>query len=180
MKKLFMLIALSCACASADPLLQILPQPAGQIQGTAGQDTGWGFQLLGDPVFWVSVTGSQLVVESDPSLGFYTDLIGLQGGPSSGALSPNGFWQQSFDANLGTGLGFYSILPNTPSGLTNNGTLWVFYEYFSADPSSCGGTCLAGSGILSSPFSVTVSTVPEPGGAALVLTALVLLVRRLK
>jgi hypothetical protein len=107
-----------------------------------------------------------MVMESNPGFGYYLDLIGQQGGPSAGALAPNGTWSQAvFSEVLGQGLGKYFMDPGVLPGTVNEGTIWVFYESFSADPSGCGGTCLVDSGILSVPFQVVSapSAVPEPG-----------------
>lgn len=157
-------MAASTLLLHADPVLLIQPQPGGRIQVAPGAINGWGFEMTGDPLYWISITGSQMVVESNPGIGSYVDLIGTQGGPSAGALAPNATWSQPvFSEVLGEGLGQYWMGPGVAPGTVNEGTIWVFYESFSADPSGCGGACLVGSGILSVPFEVsTPSAVPEP------------------
>ena len=60
---------------------------------------------------WVSVIGSLLLTESNPSIGAYADRIGLQGGPYSGVLVPNKTWDQTFDLPGRGGLAAYLISP---------------------------------------------------------------------
>ena len=60
----------------------------GAIAGPPGGVIGWGFTLTSDPGDWISVVTSSLIDETDPSLGVYTDFIGLEGGPVNALLAP--------------------------------------------------------------------------------------------
>ncbi len=167
MKTILLLTLLAAGTALADPALLIYPQPDGAaINGAPGQAVGWGFKLTGDSSNWVSITGSLLLFETNPGIGFYNDLIGLQGGPTGGALAPNATWQQGYDAWKREGLGEFVIDALAMPGDSNGGGLLVLYELFSADPNVCGSACLNGSGSILVPFNVNVTAapaVPEPG-----------------
>jgi hypothetical protein len=136
----------------------------------AGSAVGWGFSVTGDSNYWISVTSAFVLSESNPSIGFFFDLIGPQGGPTGGALAPNGLWSQDYNPEPSSwaGLGFYAILFPAAPGSTTAGTIRVQYERFSDNPMTCGG-CLLNEDpqYADLPFSVTVappqtSAVPEP------------------
>ncbi len=162
--KLLAIGMLWAAALMAAPVITLDPAD-GALTGAPAGTVGWGFTLTPDATEWITVTGSFLLTESNPSLGFYGDLIGSQGGPSGGLLppAPQPDWVQSFDLGLFTGLGFYSIDPFAAPGAINSGTIRILYERFSDDPTTC-GDCYLGSGELDAAFSVTVAdnAVPEP------------------
>jgi hypothetical protein len=153
-------LLLVCAgSAAAAPVLTITPGPA--ALATPGQFTGWGFTLTSDPVEWITVTTSFLIGETNPSIGFYGDIIGGWGGPSAGVLAPGDpDWSQPYDLLSFTGLGYYFVYASTPLGSLNSGSIRVLYERYSADPNTC-VSCWVGSGELDAPFSV-LADVPEP------------------
>jgi len=166
-----LLLSASAVIAKADPVFQIVADPANpSASSPAGSAVGWGFSVTGDPAYWISVTSAFVLSESNPSIGFFFDLIGPQGGPTGGALEPNGAWSQDYNPDPASwaGLGFYAILfPATP-GSTTAGTIRVQYERFSGNPMTCGG-CLLNEDpqYADLPFTVTVappqvSAVPEP------------------
>jgi hypothetical protein len=135
----------------------------GIITGQPGQTVGWGFTIQSDPVLWTSFIATFTLGESDSSIGFYTDFLGLQGGPSNFVLAPaSPDWVQSFNGALQTGIGSFTMFPGTLPGM-DTGTIHVEYALFSADPNSC-LNCSAGTGEVDLPFSVQVTAaVPEPG-----------------
>jgi PEP-CTERM motif len=144
-------------CFAAQATTITLNPASGDIQGIAGSDIGWGFTMTSDPVFTVSVVTSDLLGETNPGLGIYTDFIGAQGGPGSSALLAAGApdWTQSFDFLNGLGVGDFSIDPNAPVGSVDKGTLEVQYETFCP-------ACSIGFRSVDIPFSVTVVGAPEP------------------
>jgi hypothetical protein len=147
----------------------------GKIQGAPGQTIGWGFSLSSDPTNFISVIGSLLLDESDPTLGVYTDFIGAEGGPDGGVLPPGDpAWAQVFDSSLGTGAGSYTIDPFVPIGAIDSGNLRVLFEVYSGDPRTCGSCFLFADGV-QVPFQIEVTPAPEPttlwilGGSLLLL-----------
>jgi len=159
---LSLILTAAMGIASAAPVLTLTPP--GPVSGAPGSAVGWGFHLTSDPTEWIVVIASFTTDESNPSLGFYFDLIGSQGGPVNGVLPPGDpDWIQDFDAIAGTGVGYFQIFPDAPLLSVNSGNIHVLYERFSADPATC-GACLLDSGDLIVPFSFSVDTaVPEPG-----------------
>lgn len=165
-RSLHTILLLGLALHTAQAGTLTLDPDGGPIGAPPGGTTGWGFTFAGpDPAKWVSIIGSILLFETNSSLGFYTDLIGTQGGPSSGFL-PAGSppWTQTFDQIAGTGAGFYSVDPFVVPGAQNTGTLRVLYEVYTADPASCGG-CFESAGFADAEFTIQVrppAAVPEP------------------
>jgi hypothetical protein len=182
MKTIFtasLVLSLSASVALATPMLTIDPL-SGSVAGQPGQIVGWGFTLTSDPSFWIGVTSSFLLTETNPAVGFYTDFIGSEGGPSNGVLAPGSpDWTQTFDDGLLTGLGSYAIDPGASPGDNDSGTLRVLYGVFTDDPNTC-GECFNFAGSLDASFSVNVvdPVAPEPGTFALLLGAIALLTAR--
>jgi hypothetical protein len=171
MKRLLLLLVLGALALPGAPLIQLIPGDGG-VETTPGSITGWGFRIVSDQTEWITFIGSFLTNESNPTLGFYQDLIAVQGGPS-GFLAPGApDWVQEFNFNAGTGLGAYIIDPFAqPDGLPNTAQLYVLYERFSDDPSVC-SECFLSSGevvLEVSAAAVPESTVPEPGSLTLML-----------
>lgn len=166
MKKIICFL-LHAACLMAGPVLTLEPGNDPARSGAPGTTVGWGFRLTPDANEWIGVTASFLLNETNPSLGFYVDLIGSQGGPEFGVLPPAPYadWVQEFDAGNFLGLGMYAIDPGAAIGAVNAGTIRVLYERYSGDPGVCGSLCFVDSGELDVVFSVTVDRqdVPEPG-----------------
>lgn len=175
------LLTANTALLFAEPIVTIKPDPANP-SGSAvpNQAVGWGFDITGDPTYWVSFTSSFVLNETNPSLQMiYVDLIGLQGGPSSGVLAPGATWNQDYIANMfgATGLGFYVINGLAPVGATSSGTIRVQYERFTANPLECDGSCQVDESprFADLAFSVTVapnaeSAIPEPSTWAMLAT----------
>ncbi len=160
----------------AEPIFALSPLN-GALRGAPGQTVGWGFRMSSDPDLWSTVTGTLLLIESNPALGVYTDFISGQGGPNFGALPAGAAdWVQSFSVYPGSGFASYLIDPAALPGDINVGSILVLYETYSSNPATCGGACFVSSGTQLLDFSVEVSAVPEPGtvtmlgigGAALV------------
>jgi hypothetical protein len=161
--------------AFASPIT--LEPTSGAVTGTPGSIVGWGFTVQAHPTLWTSFVTSFTLSESDPSIGFYTDFIGMQGGPVNFVLAPGApDWVQAFDNSGQTGIGAFAILASAPAGAQNSGLIHVLFDLFTGDPNVCGG-CYSGSGELDLPFAVTVvnsspASAPEPAtwtlmGAAL-------------
>jgi hypothetical protein len=178
--KLILSLALFAGSAAALPVFTLNPVN-GQISGTPGSTVGWGFTLTPDSTFWVSVTSSILLTESNPSLGTYTDFIGALGGPVNFATPPaGGNWVLAFNNAASEGVGSFTISAAANPGDQNTGTLRISVEYFSDDPFTC-GSCAEGSDDFDLAYSITVAPVqtqvPEPatwaaGGIALAVVAL--------
>ncbi len=173
MKKLFLAVAclLSASTLFAEPIVTLTPGPGGSGPALPNQAVGWGFSVTGDSTYWISFTSSFILSESNPSLQLiYVDLIGMQGGPSSGVLAPGASWQQDYVANMfgATGLGFYTINGLAPAGATSSGTIRVQYERFTANPLECDGSCQVDEPAQFKDLAFTVavasenSAVPEP------------------
>ncbi len=137
------------------------------VRARPGQVADWTFVFQPDTAQWVSVTGSFLTIESNPTLGFYSDEIGLLGGPD-GRLAPNSEpWRGV--------VGYYFVDPTALLGQRNDASLRVEYEIFSADPATC-SNCLVGQA--ASEFRVAVEVadeIPEPGTWTMFVTGAALL-----
>jgi PEP-CTERM motif len=162
-------LLLAAAAAHADP---ISLQPGSSISGMPGSTIGWGFTLAPDPQFAVSIIGSFLIDETDPSLGSYSDIASYLGGPSQGLLQPGGpSWIAPFvfntDPSQETGLGSFEINPGAQPGESDSGSILVEYETFDVSPACMG--CYVASSVFEVPFTVTVSDVPEPSTFSMVL-----------
>jgi hypothetical protein len=147
----------------AEPIFTLDPAN-GALEGAPGATVGWGFRMISDPTNWTTVVGTLLLGETNPGLGIYTDFITGQGGPTFGSL-PAGApdWVQPFTIIPGSGFASYTIAPAALPGSTNAGSILVLYEMYSGNPAICGGACFVSSGAEVLDFSVTVSSVPEPG-----------------
>lgn len=148
--------------ASAGTLPFIVLNPSsGHITGAPGDTMGWGFTITGDSSYWISFTDSTLT-QSAPTVGSYTDFLGLAGGPTGGVLDPGGTWSQAFDSILMTGLGSYAIDGGAPDGSQDTGTIIIHYLAFNADPTdsvACPVDCQVGG--TNQLFLSDFSTVPS-------------------
>lgn len=147
----------------ADVALTVTP-PQGALAGSAGSDVGWSFTITSDPTYWVSAIASDLIAQTSPSLGVYTDFIGIEGGPTNGVLAPKALpWTESFD-DISHGIGAFTIDPGAVLGASDSGTIEIQYVTYSQDPNVC-PTCAVGTGSLLTPFTVDVvapAPTPEP------------------
>jgi len=171
--------------SAADMASLTLDPPSGSIAGEPGQTAGWGFTLLWTSTTnWISVTSSALTFETNPSLGTYTDFIGLQGGPlPSFALGPSTSWQETFDNASQQGVGSFQLAGNAIPFSLDSGSIIVFFDIFDGDPLVGGSQ--TGSSSVTVPFSVIVnqpSGIPEPSTAVLISLSLLAIVamRRLR
>jgi hypothetical protein len=167
---LYATLLLSAATAHAGPILTL--QPGDSIFGMPGSTIGWGFTLAPDPQFAVSIIGSFLTGETDPSIGSYSDIASYLGGPSEGLLQPGGpSWTAPFvfntDPSQETGLGSFEINPDAIPGHSDSGSILVEYETFEFTPACMG--CYVASSVLDAPFTVTVGDAPEPSTSTMVL-----------
>jgi hypothetical protein len=128
-----------------------------------------------DPALWISFVTSVTLFETNPSLGFYTDIIGANGGPLDFALPPAA-------PDWVTDLGSFSIDPAALPGAADSGTIRVLYQRFTGDPGICSADCFVDEGSFDVPFQVTVTSnsasVPEPKTWALVLLGILLIRKR--
>ena len=121
-----------------------------------GQTTGWDFTLDNQTPDWISVTSSALTFESNPSLGFYSDFIGLQGGPlPSFAVAPFDSWSEVFDG-ASQGLGSYTTFLSSAPFAENTGLVLVSFDVFNGDPTN--GGAQTGSSSVTAPFTVDMAT----------------------
>lgn len=166
--------------ASADPVIT-LDAPGGVIAGAPGDTIGWGFTVTSDPAYLTTFVTSFTLFETNPSIGFYTDFIGAQGGPENFTL-PAGApdWVQTFDPVQQTGMGSFAINPGALPGAIDSGVIHIEYEMVLASSSfspfagstNCGVSCFAS---VELPFAVTVSApAPEPATCVLEVVGLVL------
>jgi hypothetical protein len=162
--------ALLVPAAQADIIITMNPAN-GDISSNPGDTVGWGFTITPDPTNFASIDSVQLAFDTNPSMGIFTDLLGPQGGRNQGfiAPSPSGPWTESFDATAGLGFGSYQISSLAAFGQQDTGTLAMFYDLFSADPSTC-SSCYIQTNEVDLSFSVT--SVPEPAPALLLLAGL--------
>jgi hypothetical protein len=183
-----LLLVMSLGGTMKGDSLQISLAPASGVLSVApGQMSGWGFSLDWTSTSdWVTITGSALTEESNSSLvTYYTDFIGVQGGPTDWALAPNTIWTEAtFNPTSQTGVGAISVSESAAIFAQDSGTLTVFYEIYSGDPTN-GGTLLSTSSA-STPFMVQVAgtqSAPEPqtvGLFALGLVSIFVARRRLR
>ncbi len=170
----------------AGTLTASLTPASGTINGLPGSTIGWGFDILwDDPTNWITFTSSALTSETNPSIGTYTDFIGLQGGPSPfAALSPSTHWVQAFDALNQAGAGSFAVDPGAVLGSQDNGTLVLNYDIYAGDPASAQ---YVGSDTVRLAFTVNVgesqsggdggSATPEPATILLGLGGILILTR---
>jgi len=138
----------------------------GSISGTPGESLGWSFTVTADATEWISFVTSFTIDETNPSVGFYTDFIGAEGGPTNFVLAfgaPD--WTQVFDDVMQTGLGVFAIDQGAVVGSVDSGNIRILYSAYDEDPNSCEG-CSGTPGSFDVPFAVAVvdvSDAPEPG-----------------
>lgn len=162
MKKMIVTLLLWAGLGIAAPLLTI--DPTGPLPVAPGETGYWSFRLTSDDTRWLSVIGSLLLTESNPSLGTYTDIIGSLGGPVDFALAPG-----AADWVVIGGLGSYTV---DASGAPNSGVLRVIVEAYSANPLECGGDCVVETLTLDAAYSVEAASVPEPSTLGMVALAI--------
>ena len=165
------------AQADTMPALSLNPTN-GAIVGPAGSTVGWGFTLTNLSTNFAVVTSSDFCVGvvTSPcgnSLGTYTDFIAAQFfvvGPSPESSS----FTQAFNNNSQTGVGSFLINLNATGSAI--GQLVLTYDLFSVSPNSAsfdpGLDTLSVGNYLTTPASVTVAPVPEPGSLFLLLSGL--------
>jgi hypothetical protein len=147
-----LLLTLLFASAACPATLSILNP---NLSASAGNSADWQFQVTPSDSLFYTYVSSFLVDETNPSIGVYSDNIGLLGGPQDFVLPPSfGTW---------SGIaGTYTLDPAATVGALNLATLRVLYESYTDDPLTC-GNCFAGSDFRDFAVSVTVAPVPEPG-----------------
>ncbi len=152
-----LMLGAAAAFANAAPIFSLTPANIGTTPGFAA---GWGFDLQGDPTYYTSVVTAFVLTESNPQLGFFSDFISPQGGPTNGVIAPGQDWAESYDSQQTLGFGEYAIDPSAAAGDTDIGQFLIEYQLFSGDPNTCFG-CFVSSGEFIQDFQVTAT--PEPG-----------------
>lgn len=153
---IFLLLA---ASMNGAPLVTI---PAADLTVLAGQQATWGATVMNNEGTFVTFTSTFALLETNPVLGSYFDIMGAAGGPVDFVLPPGVTWM--------TSLASYLTDPAALPGAANTLTVRVLWEEYSDDPNFC-GNCFVGNGFSDHTVSVTVGAVPEPGTAALFLLA---------
>jgi hypothetical protein len=181
-------LLLVCGCTASAGTITLDPSD-GVITGSPGSTIGWGFTVNADPGYLTTFITSFTLFETNPSIGFYTDFIGAQGGPQDFSL-PAGApdWVETFDPVQQTGIGSFTIDPAALPGAADSGVIHIEYQLILASMSlpcdtNCGASTLASSdcgascfGSVEVPFEVTASApTPEPGTCLLEFVGLALL-----
>jgi hypothetical protein len=152
-----------------------LPLAAGAstiATGTPGETVTLDYTAPSDPALWVTFVTSFPLSETNPALGFYTDVIGSLGGPVDFALPPG-------SADWATTLGTYSIDPSALPSAEDDGTIRALYQRYSGDPGVCGAACFVDTGSVDVPFQVQVTAAPEPStGLGLLLAGIGMIRKR--
>jgi hypothetical protein len=170
-------LSLICGPLQAAGVGLLLNPPGGTLLIMPGQSSGWDFTLDNQTADWISVTSSALTFETNPSLGVYSDFIGLQGGPlPSFAVAPFSSWSEVFDG-VSQGLGSYTVFPSAAPFAEDRGEVLVNFDVFNGDPTNGGGQ--TGSSSVSAAFVVDIgappaTSTPEPATVGLSAMALVL------
>lgn len=134
------------------------------LEGVPGSTVSWSFSAKADQVNYVTYVASLLLFESNSSIGFYEDNIGMLGGPVNFLLPPGSpDWREI--------AGRYWIDPSAIAGAKNEATLRILFETYSDNPAKC-RSCFVSSGWSDYAVSVSVAAIPEPGTALLLLGAL--------
>lgn len=146
----------------------------GVVAGNSGDTIGWGFDVSGDLTHWISFTGSVTLSETNPAVGFYTDFIGMQGGPLNAVLAPfSPDWVQTFDGVNQTGIGSFTLDPGAIPGSTDSGVIRILYASYNGDPNVC-SLCSPTPGFVDVVFTVNITApTPEPASWSLVAVGLV-------
>jgi len=166
------LLFLTACCGLQAGTVSITIDPSnGSIQGEAGSQVGWGFTLANTSTDWISVVASNLIDQTDPGLGEYSDFIGPQGGPRASVVAPLASWNEAYDFSQDLGLGSFAISAPAAAGAVDSGIIDVQLAFYSENPNLC-HTCSVGFETVDVPFSVTVAGTPEPSSEFLIVAVL--------
>jgi hypothetical protein len=164
MKKLF-LLAIALPLAAGASII---------VTGTPGETVTLNYTVQPDPTLWITFLTSFPLSETNPSLGFYTDVIGSLGGPVDFALPPG----SSPDDDWTTTLGTYTVDPSALPSAEDDGTIRALYQRYSGDPGVCSAACFVDTQSVDVPFQVQVTSTPEPSTTLGLLLAGAELIRR--
>jgi hypothetical protein len=166
-----LLFLAGCAHLSAGTVdLQLSPLD-GAIAGLPGDHIGWGFTITNNSGLWLFFTSSTLDSETNPGLlANYTDYMGINNGNDTLGPLPvvdnnlGTTWTATYSFLSQTGVGDYQIDPGAGIGLSDSGTITIYYQGFDCNPNVCSPN--ETDGTASAAFSVSTqtpaSTVPEP------------------
>ena len=174
-----------------DTLHIALNPSSGVVHGQPGSTVGWGFTVTWTGTNnWLSFTGTSLGSATSPETncsimasytgpgcpaGGYTDMLGLQGGPTDFGMAPGTTWTQAFDG-VSNGVGAYAISADPSlllTGASDTGQITFNFDIYSGNPNVDGVTAYPGYSYYGSTtaFSVTVDapgqSAPEPDTFAL-------------
>ncbi len=140
----------------------IFPTP--DISGAPGQTVGWGYQINNlDEFDWLvtSFLDAGPFLNATPSVVFDFPILA----PLQSVTVP-------YNGALFQGLYEVALDPGAPLGFVNSGTFTLTVDFWDGDPFA-GGQLLSPGWVLEAPYSVTVSTVPEPSGMSYFFAGLV-------
>ena len=161
----WLVLGIAGSAAWADLTFETLPS-SGKIAGPAGSTIGWGYSIADTSSSdWFVATGLDAGVFADatPNASIFDFPI----------LSPGETLNVAYDPVHGLGLYEQTWKLTAPVGFVNSGNFTLSADEYNGDPLA-GGTFLS-SVRLTTPYSATVSAVPEPSTLLLLATGSALL-----
>jgi hypothetical protein len=163
------LMLLVASAAHADGVVSFSALPT-DISGSPGSTVGWGYSITNNTGDWLETTN---VDQGTFQHGTLTPLFDYP------VIAPGATVTENFVFTNGTGIDIglaeFAWDANAPAGFVNSGLFALSYELFSGDPILDPINAVDfGSGAVSAPYSVTVSStsVPEPGSLYLALSGI--------
>jgi len=162
----------SAALATADDISLSLIPISGSISGLPGSTVGWGYTITNNTAEWIQTLNLSAdsflngtpnnifdfpAVAPTSSVTLDFSLVATASCPAP----PCGLYELTWDATA-------------PAGFVNSGMFTVSSDYFDQDPANPGAVDLGPAPDASASYSASVpsSSVPEPSGFLLLLTAL--------
>jgi hypothetical protein len=161
------LILLASGSAFADAISLTLIPANGEVWGPRGSTVGWGYTITNDTSNWLvtMALGANVFQNGTPDTSF-----------DFPAVAPDTSVTVDFVANVS---GLYQLTwdASAPLGFVNTGTFILSSDYFNGDP-TMGGTDIGPAPDLTAAYRV--SDTPEPPGALLLSTGVLLIWGRKK